>query len=722
MDVQTRYCPNCGKPLAFLPSRNRFFCNYCRLPFDADGPAPDAGAPGSPEGRPTVPPQAEKTPKTDDSLPEDLAARLPAEPPREMTIYAPVTDLNPVVRRSSLAKGKVEAMAEDESRRAVQTGDYIILSKMGRCTIVAARKTFGEAVIVPRALDSPGVPWRFQISTDDATVEVGLFRAQGARMPSRMPMPASAAPAEFYVASLVLKGAPAGLAGFVAALLGLLEEAPWASRFWGQLAMALNIPASKLLLDWKQYIDYSAARAAATEVAAARKAVEEARAEGFPAPQSEPGIATAIAALSRGDNDAARESARDIRKQLADFMQAKQKLSEVRQAATATMARIREIEPGSSQAASLEKELLARPPGATKNVDSEIQRTSDILGRAAFQLFSVYVEKANNYLSSLQDEAPDLSRELRVQIQGELERGRRLLESGNVQGGTDILERAVSSMKSQAEGHFSEIAAQTLDQARSSMEDLRNSRAGGSESWAALDDGLAEVQKLLDAGRSAEAGRMAQKLLKQIEDGLEASSPQINVTITGPPLTSSGWNRVVMKLANTGTADARGLVVSIDGPIELRAQDNIEILKAGMEYNDDIGVRSDEPGTVPVKLTVDCTRAPDDREYHFEKELWLEFRKALDLSGARSITIDRSVHIVDSVLNRSEVGGEDALEGVPQQDAEGEDGGKGSLTVKDSVINRSGKKGGASPEPVQTKCPNCGRMISTEWKRCPYCS
>jgi hypothetical protein len=177
-----------------------------------------------------------------------------------------------------------------------------------------------------------------------------------------------------------------------------------------------------------------------------------------------------------------------------------------------------------------------------------------------------------------------------------------------------------------------------------------------------------------------------------------------------------------MRLANTGTADARNLSVNIDGPIELRAMDNIELLKAGAQYNDDIGVRSEEAGTVPFTLTVDCTRAPDDREYHFEKELWLEFRKALDLSGAKTITIDRSVHIVDSVLNRSEVGGEESLEGVPQQGEEGENGAKGSLTVKDSVINRSGRNGGSAPAPEQTKCPSCGRMISTDWKRCPYCS
>jgi hypothetical protein len=215
---------------------------------------------------------------------------------------------------------------------------------------------------------------------------------------------------------------------------------------------------------------------------------------------------------------------------------------------------------------------------------------------------------------------------------------------------------------------------------------------------------------------------MALKLLAQIQDRLESSSPQITMSITGPPLTAGGWNRVVMKLANTGTADARSLCLTIKGPVELMALDEIAVLKAGAVYNDDIGVRCASPGTVPVKLVVECNRAPDDRHFRFETELWLEFRQALDLSGAKSITIDRSVHIVDSVLNRSAVGGEDELGGVPQQSADDEGDGKGSMTVQDSVINRSGRRGGAAPSPAETKCPNCGRMISTEWKRCPYCS
>jgi hypothetical protein len=719
MYVQTRYCPNCGKPLAFLPSRNRYFCNYCRLPFDAEGPVADERAPGGPDG--SVSGKGAVL-QGDEELPEDLAATLPAEPPREVILYAPVTDLNPVVRRSSLLKGTVEAMAEDEARRAVQTGDYIILSKAGRCAIVAARKTFGEATIVPRALDTPGVPWRFQISSNAATVEVGLFKAPSSRPPSRMPQPAGMAAADFYVASLALKGPAAELSGFVSSLVGLLEEAPWASRFWGSLAQALNLPASKLLIDWKQYLDYSAARVAAFDVASARKAVEDARGDGFPAGEPIPAMAQAISALSKGDHDAAKASCREVRRQMADFMQMMQKLSGMREAASAAIAKIREIDPHSGQAADLEREVMAQPGGTLRTVDSEIQRVSEVLGRAAFQLFSIHVEKASTYLSTLQGEAPDLSKELRVQLQGELERGRRLLESGNVQGGADVLERAISSMKSQADGHFAELAVQTLDQARSSLEDLKNSRAEGAATWGMLQDGLEEAQRLLDEGRSAEAGRMAQKILKQIEDGLEASSPQITVSITGPPLTAGGWNRVVMKMANTGTADARNLAVTMDGPIELMALDEIEVLKAGAVYNDNIGVRSDSPGTVPVKLVVECNRAPDDRSYHFESELWLEFRQALDLSGAKNITIDRSVHIVDSVLNRSTVGGEDALEGIPQQGAEDEADGKGRLSVQDSVINRSGRRGGPEPALLETKCPNCGRMISTEWKRCPYCS
>lgn len=717
--MQTRYCPNCGKPLAFLPSRNRYFCNYCRLPFDAEGPVSDDGAPRTPLQGPA---KAKDGPPPENAIPEDIAASLPAQPPREATLYAPVSDLKPVVRRSSLLKGTVEAMAEDEARRAVQTGDYIILSKMGRCALLAARKSFGEVHITPRVLDSPGLPWRFQISSDAASVEVGLFKAQAARPPARMPQPIRPAADEFYAASLTLNGPPSGLSGFISVLLGLLEEPPWASRYWAAMAQSLNLPSSQLLLNWKQYLDYATARSAATEVAAARKAVEEAQKAGFPASETLPALRNAVAALSHGDYDEARARSLDARQQLDGFLRQKQKLSEMKESISAAVAQIKLLDPGSEQAPGLEREMTDQLSDASQPVDAAIQRASQVLGKAAFALFSMYVERGHSYLSKLQDEAPDLSRELRAKLQGELERGRRLLESGDVQGGTEVLERAGAAIREQADGHFSELAVQTLEQARISLETLRASQTSGADTGGALEEGLEEAQRLLDAGRSAESGRMAQKLLKEIEDRLEASSPQISISITGPPLTAGGWNRVVMKLANTGTADARDLSLTIKGPVELMALDEIGLIKAGAVYNDDIGVRCASPGTVPVKLVVECTRAPDEKQYRFETELWLEFRQGLDISGAKSITIDRSVHIVDSVLNRSMVGGEDELEGVPQQSPDGEPDGKGSKAIQDSVINRSGRSEMAKPEDAEAKCPNCGRMISTEWKRCPYCS
>jgi hypothetical protein len=230
------------------------------------------------------------------------------------------------------------------------------------------------------------------------------------------------------------------------------------------------------------------------------------------------------------------------------------------------------------------------------------------------------------------------------------------------------------------------------------------------------------INDVLDLSQ-VEAGRMALKLKAAIDERLEASAPEIRVSITGPPLTAGGWNRVTMKVANTGTADARSLKVTIAGPVELMALDELKVLKAGSVYNDDIGVRCASPGTVPVKLRVECDRAPDDKPYRFEAELWLEFRQPLDLSGAKSITIDRSVHIVDSVLNRSAVGGDDELDGLPQASPDEDGNVTDQRVIQDSVINRSGgRRDRQPPATVETVCPNCGRTISTEWKRCPYCS
>lgn len=706
--METRYCPNCGKPLAFLPSRNRYFCNYCRLPFDADSPS-----------------QAPSGPLSDASeqdIPTELAGLLPAEPSREVTLYAPTSDLKPMVRRSSLLKGTVEAMTDDEARRAMQTGDYIILSKVGRCAIVAARKAFGEAQIVPRALDMPGFPWRVQISSDAASVELGLFKGQPAPPMTRMPQPRAYAPEEFYVASLTLKGQPPALSRFVTALVEMLEEPPWASRYWALLSQSLGLPASKLLLDWKQYLDYAGARVAVGEVAAARREAERARQAGFREADARAFLDGARAELSRGDWDAARAKAREVRGLLEEFQRQRQRVRELQACVQEAVSEIRRLQPDSEQASLLDNEMNGIVSDTSLSPDDAVRKAGAVMGKAAFQLFSVHVEKANSYLSDLQSDAPDLSRQLRVEMQGELERGRRLLESGNIQGGMDVLGRALASMKESASGHFSDLAPQVLEQARQAFSSLPSVPARTDDSLAGLGQGLDDAQKLLDEGRSAEAGRAALKLKAAIEEKLEASAPEIRVGITGPALTAGGWNRVTMKVANTGTAEARSLKVTIDGPVELMAMDDIKVLKAGSVYNDDIGVRCASPGTVPVKLMVDCDRAPDDKSYHFEAELWLEFRQPLDLSGAKSITIDRSVHIVDSVLNRSAVGAEDEMDGLPQASPDEDGNVTDRRVIQDSVMNRSGRRDRQPPAQVETTCPKCGRTISTEWKRCPYCS
>ena len=722
--METRYCPNCGRPLAFLPSRNRYFCNYCRLPIDTEGPAggpPRSLAPGAGQ-------EAAVGTAAGQDLPAELSGALPAEPPRNATLYAATADLRPVVRRSSLVKGTIETMTEQEAAGAIQAGDYIVLSNVGRCALVAARKAFGEVRLVPRSADQPGMPWRIELSSDESSVEVGLYRAQSAPPPANMPLPRGYSQEQFCIVTLTLKGPPPRLALFVSTLVERLEEAPWSSRFWAALAQSLGLPASKLLIDWKQYLDYAAARLAANDVAAVWRDSEAARLKGLQTREAEAVLQKARAELSRGEWDSARGLAREGRQALDGLQRERQRLDSIRESVTAAVAEIRKHKPDSERAAGCERELEALLIDTSLPPAEAVRRASEVLNHAAFRLFEVYVEKANTFLSALQEEAPELSGRLRSEIQDELESGRRLLEAGNIGGGTEALRLAEEDLHKQAEAYFSDGAESSMEEARQALESLRPAMPRATEAWNEIERELEVAHTLMEQGRAAEAGRLARQLKVQIDDRLASATPEISISITGPPLTAGGWNRVVMKVTNTGTADARELNVTISGPIELMAMDDIHILRAGEVFNDEIGVRSANPGTVPVKLRVECSRSPDGKPFRFESELWLEFRQALDLSGARSITIDRSVHIVDSVLNRSSVSGEDDLEGIPQTAVEdGQDAG-GKRVIQDSVINRSGRRQGgdgqqsAQAAPVETKCPTCGRMISVEWKRCPYCS
>jgi hypothetical protein len=696
--------------MAFIPARNQYFCNYCRTTVDAAQGAPSRAA-------------GPAAPAVADAIPPELAGSLPAAPPPEATLYVPTSDPRPIVRRSSLRKGTVEALADSEVRQAMQSGDFIILSKPGRCAIVAARKALGEAPIVPLALDSPGEPWRVRIVTADVGIEVGLFKPRP-MPPSRMAPPNAPPPEEFHVAYYVMKGPPPRLAAFVAALLELLNETPWASEHWPALSRALNVPASKLMLDWKQYADYAGARAAIADVAAAQEALRQGQREGIASPDARSAIERAKSELAQGEYDAALLDARKAGEELSKAHVDRQKSGEAQEKVKLAVNKIRRLDAESREAEQIDELATAAAPGASTAAADARERMETLLDRAGKQLYALYAARANQVLGGIQGEDESLVGEIRGSLESHLAGGRKRLEEGDIEGGDGALETAINSARERIDEFLKDAAASSIGELEELYGGSKENSAFDTDFRSRIERTRREIDARMQAGKNKEACQLARALIKGMEERLESSAPVIRVTIVGPRLVADTWNKVVMKIQNSGNADAASVQVSIDGPVELRALDELPLLRAGETYNDEIGVKCEENGSIPVKLLVDCERPHDSTPFHFEAELWLEFEKPLDLSGAKTITIDRSVHIVDSVLNRSQVAEDEGAGGVP---AVPEDAGKvddGRVEITDSVINRAGgpKASAGAAGSAEVRCPSCGRMISADWKRCPYCS
>ena len=709
MVVDARYCPKCGRSMSFIPARNGYFCNFCRLAVDSQGKV-DAG-PGN------------AVPSFDGDVPAEYRTYVPAEPPAEVTLFAPTCDLKPIVKRSSLAKGQVEALAEVEMRGANVSGDYTILSKIGRSAIVAFKKLFGTEQITPVALEMPGAPWRIRISSGAVTVELGLFKARAQRpfMPMQMPQPQVTA--EFYIATMLLKGPGRELSRFVATLLGLLDHPPWASEHWNSCAQTLNVPTSKLMLDWKQYIDYAVARTAVAEVYAAKESLESARGSGLSAPGAAAALEKARNELSDGDWDAAKSTAREVGRQLELFMGERRKVTEFQDRVSIVVAEIRRIDAESREASIFDKQVGAVVSDSSLTTDQARQKCGQVMLKAATHLFQLHVVKSNSLLSGISGVNPQLSREIRESLERGLEQGRRLLESGNVQAGAETLRNATSQAEEKARQHFASNARASVNELKALFDSVKTGSLLPPEQKTKIDNGIGLAESNLSTGMAMEAGKLARDLIIEIRNRMDASVPEIRLQVVGPALNAGSWNKVVMKVTNSGTADARNVQVSFDGPVELMAVDRGYSLRAGEIHNDEMAVKTQSYGTVPVTLRVECERATDGKPYKYEAEVWLEFKQGLDLSGAKTIMIDRSVHIVDSVLSRSNVGGDGELDGVPAAAA----GTSASGTnIQDSVMSRSNVGGPGVGERLaaatETKCPTCGKMISTEWKRCPYCS
>lgn len=142
-----------------------------------------------------------------------------------------------------------------------------------------------------------------------------------------------------------------------------------------------------------------------------------------------------------------------------------------------------------------------------------------------------------------------------------------------------------------------------------------------------FEDTLKIVDDLMDSGSYVEAVETLERCKSELEKTLNEYRPKIAVTIQSKRFYSGQWNRCTLILKNTGNAHAINITLKIEGNIDVMKVPKLDKLNAGDSEAIDIGLKSSEPGDIPIDITVSYGWLKDDTIFQAKGTKWLSFIK-----------------------------------------------------------------------------------------------
>lgn len=133
---------------------------------------------------------------------------------------------------------------------------------------------------------------------------------------------------------------------------------------------------------------------------------------------------------------------------------------------------------------------------------------------------------------------------------------------------------------------------------------------------------LKEVQVAFKTHQLEQTHTLGKDLTRQIRRVPMEARPQLKVSFTRD-LNVGTWTKVNMKLINDGLAHARDIYVRFSG-VEVRGEVYLSELLAGKELEQEVALRAQEVGSLPVTVVLFYRRIYDNREYTEQHKHWYE--------------------------------------------------------------------------------------------------
>jgi len=237
-----------------------------------------------------------------------------------------------------------------------------------------------------------------------------------------------------------------------------------------------------------------------------------------------------------------------------------------------------------------------------------------------------------------------------------------------------------------------EFFKQYLEEARQSIVKLENLGSEAGKARTLYDEAMSHLYD----ENYLEALALAIRSRSTAERSSKKHKPILSYIVeTDKAFKANTWIPIQFRISNSGRADCRDVLIKFHGPVRLRGERRIEVLKADDVKNLKMEIRPLYSGTQDVGMTI----------------------AYFDNSGRDySISETGEITVHDWLLEKGTQKGS-----TPSDTYHTHEGSDRGFTT---IFKRLDKQQiGSSPLlRTEQKCPNCNRNVKTDWIACPYCA
>ncbi|UCF07286.1 MAG: hypothetical protein JSW28_06435, partial [Thermoplasmata archaeon] len=157
-----------------------------------------------------------------------------------------------------------------------------------------------------------------------------------------------------------------------------------------------------------------------------------------------------------------------------------------------------------------------------------------------------------------------------------------------------------------------------------------------------------EVQKMLDdANQAYDKGdfdktvSLARSCEEETRRLFLEGEPIISVAMPTVNLQARIFNRCALTVTNSGKVHVKDVKIDLEGKIEVDGLSPIPLLRANDSKNLEIALKADAEGSIPVKISVNCLNAANDKLCNIQESTWLTIGTVTPTAGASEAKVLR---------------------------------------------------------------------------------